>query len=230
MSIRPYPGVLPCLLVAASIAAQETTAPHMQVPRVVPVPPVRHSAPPREPNDPPAREVHDPHGPLSLHLPAGWDLSTKDGEFSTFNLDARTAPRNAQLHLVASLAFNPYPQSTFSGARLYVSSASMHSAAACAAQTHTGNFQSLPPTTLDGVAFAGGKDEYGHSCTEVRDVAYTALLHGSCLRLDLVVNSFCGGEVSGAQDLTAAQLDSLYRRLQAILSTVHFKQGSAAKH
>jgi hypothetical protein len=80
----------------------------------------------------------------------------------------------------------------------------------------------LPALPVGDVKFLRGRDEHGHICTESRDVAYTAMRGGSCVRFDLAVNSFCGGEVSGAQDLTDAQLGSLFKRLEGILETVRF--------
>jgi hypothetical protein len=196
----------------------------MQVPKVVPVPPLHRTPAAKEPTNPPARDVMDAADHLSFHLPAGWNLSANDGEISSFHLDARTAPRGSRLRVVASLAFNPYPQSTFAGALFYVSATRHSTAAACAAQTSTKHFTVLPALVLDDVKFAGGKDEHGQICTEQRDIAYTTLRQGSCLRIDLVINSFCGGEVSGAQDLTESQLQSIYERLRGILASVRFKR------
>jgi hypothetical protein len=124
--------------------------------------------------------------------------------------------------MVANLAFNPYPLSTFSGAIFYVSSTPGISVAACAAETTTKPFESLPPASVDKQTFARGKDEHGQICTEARDVAYTAMRHNSCLRFDLSINSFCGGDVSGAEDLTENQLQAIYTRLMTILDSVHF--------
>jgi hypothetical protein len=214
--------VLVAVALATSALHAQTPEPKPQVPKVVPVPPLHRGASAQEPNDPPPQDVTDARDHLSFHLPAAWNLSREDGEISSFHLDARTAPRKSQLRMVASLAFNPYPQSTFEGALFYVSSTPNISAAACAMQTATKPFQVLPPATIDDVKFARGKDEHGKICTEARDVAYTALRHGSCLRFDLAINSFCGGEVSGAQDLSATQLGALYQRLETILVTVHF--------
>ena len=80
----------------------------------------------------------------------------------------------------------------------------------------------MPSAVVADVKFSRGRDDHGHICTEARDVAYTAMHRGSCLRFDLAINSFCGGEVSGAQDLTDAQLGSLFDRMQKILDTVQF--------
>jgi len=204
------------------LGAQQAPEPPMQVPKVMPVPPLHPVAPAKEPTSPPARDVRDPLDRLTFHLPAGWNLNRKDGEISSFRLDARTAPRKARLHFVASLAFNPYPFSTFSGALFYVSSTPALSAEACAAETTTKPFESLPPGEIDKQPFARGKDEHGQICTEARDVAYTAMRQNSCLRFDLAINSFCGGDVSGAEDLTADQLQAIYTRLMKILESVHF--------
>ena len=215
-----------CLLFASFcgtvVSCAQQTEPVPQVPKPVPVPPLHRSVPMKEPTDPPAQDVVDSHDHLTFHLPPGWNLSQKDGEISSFHLDARTAPHQSRLHYAASLAFNPYPQSTFEGEILYISSMPGLSVAACAMQTATKPFTPLSPTTIDDQKFTRGKDEHGKICTESRDVAYTAVRHGSCLRIDLAINTFCGGEVSGAQDLTEDQLGHLYKRLQDILNTVHF--------
>jgi hypothetical protein len=211
------------LSIGVSISlAQQPSEPPMQVPKVVPVPPLHGVAPAKEPTSPPARDVADPQDHLRFHLPAGWNLTRKDGEASTFHLDARTAPANAKLRMVASLAFNPYPMSTFEGAMFYVSSAPHVSAAACAAQTSTKPFQRLKAATIDDKPFSRGKDEHGRICTEARDVAYTAIRENACLRFDLSINSFCGGDVSGAEDLTEGQLQAIYTRLVQILDSIRF--------
>jgi hypothetical protein len=210
------------LLLTLIITTPFCRAQQPQVPKVVPVPPLPSAAPAKEPTSPLAQDVRDSRDHLTFHLPVGWNLARKDGEMSTFHLDARTAHRNAQLHAVATLAFNPYPLSTFEGATFYVSSTPHITAEACAGETSTKPFEALPPGMIDGQPFARGKDEHGTICTEARDVAYTALRHNACLRFDLAINTFCGGEVSGAQDLTADQLQSIYTRLMKILDSVNF--------
>jgi hypothetical protein len=210
------------LLCVATAAAQEK-----QVPKVVPVPPLpkprrEAPAPPAEPTSPPAQTVTDARTHVSFRLPAGWTLARKDGEISTFRLDARSAPRKSDLRAAASLNFNPFPMSTFSGALFYLSAAPHLSAAACAAETKVKPETPLPSAIVGDVRFSRGRDEHGNICTESRDVAYTALRGGSCVRFDLAINSFCGGEVSGAQDLTDAQLGSLFKRLENILDSVQF--------
>ena len=62
---------------------------------------------------------------------------------------------------------------------------------------------------------------------ESRDEVYTTLRGSSCLRFDLVINTFCGGEVSGARDMTAAELEAVRKRLEGILQSVHFDHGAA---
>jgi hypothetical protein len=207
------------------MAAQEQ---EKKVPKVVPVPPLpprkkyEPPKPPPEPTDPPAQTVTDAKAHVVFHLPPGWNLSRKDGEISTYRLDARTAPRRAQLRAAASLNFNPFPLSTFSGAIFYLSTTPSISAAACAAQTSVKPQVAMDSAVIADMKFSRGKDEHGHICTEARDVAYTAMRGGSCVRFDLAVNSFCGGDDSGAQDLTEEQLASLFKRLEGILDTVRF--------
>ena len=197
-----------------------------QVPKVVPVPkpvpgvPAQREA--TEPASPPPQTVTDAKAHVELRLPAGWNLNRRDGEVSTFRLDARTAPWRAEVRAVASLAFNPYPLSTFSGALLYLSVTPRSSADACTAQAKGKPNKPFPSAVVGDVRFTRGKDEHGRICTEARDVAYTALRGGSCLRFDLAVNAFCGGDVSGAEELTEAQLGAIFKRMEGILQTVRF--------
>ena len=132
--------VVLCVVIAAGSPAQEPRQHETpQIPQVKPVPPMPKPGPyvapkpPPEPTDPPAQIVADSRTHVSFHLPAGWVLSRKDGEISTFHLDARTAPRQSSLRAVANLNFNPFPLSTFSGAIFYLSATSHISASACAA-------------------------------------------------------------------------------------------------
>jgi hypothetical protein len=207
-------------LLAVAGQAQEK-----QVPKVVPVPPLPRPVPrvaPAEPTNPPAQTVTDSRTHVQFHLPPGWNVARKDGAMSTFHLDARTAPRNSQVRVVASLGFNPFPQSTFSGALFYLTLTPRSGVASCKAQTTAQPEVPLASAVVGDVKFSRGKDEHGNICTEARDIAYTALRGGSCVRFDLAINSFCGGEVSGAEDLTDAQLGSLFKRLEGILDTVQF--------
>src|SRR5277367_6057754 len=81
-------------------------------------------APPPAPSDPkipPARSFSDPHSGVTFQVPAGWALTRKDHEVSTFSLDARSATHSTQMRAVANITFNPFPLSTFSGAYFYAS-------------------------------------------------------------------------------------------------------------
>ena len=215
-----------CILLGLAMVAA-AGAQEKKVPKVVPVPPLPQPrreapAPPPEPTSPPAQTVSDTRTHVTFRLPAGWTVTRRDGEISTFRLDARTAPRKSELRVAASLNFNPFPMSTFSGALFYLSATPRSSASSCALQTKEKPETPLPSAVVGDLKFSRGRDEHGNICTESRDVAYTALRGGSCLRFDLAINSFCGGEVSGAQDLTDAQLGSLFKRLEDILDTVEF--------
>ena len=177
-------------------------------------------APARVTTQPPAQVITDAKTHLIFDLPAGWNSARRDGEISTFHLDARTAPRTADLRLVASLAYNPYPSSTFSGALFYLSVTPRSTTKACAAQTSVKPDKPLARAVVADLNFNRGIDERGHICTEARTVTYTSLHKGACLRFDLVVNNFCGGEVSGVRDMTEAELASIFKRLEDILGTV----------
>ncbi len=164
----------------------------------------------------PLRTVHDRPDGLSFQLPADWPLSTRDRELSTFHDEARTAPHTARLRFVAAMPENPYPESTFSGAHFYVSVTPMQTAAQCAAQAGSGQDR------VGVVAARRGHDEHGAICTQFRDDVYTLRRRGSCLRMDLAINNFCGGEVSGVKDLTAEQIAKIQARLRTILDSVQF--------
>ncbi len=213
-------------LVWAFVGLFVSMAGAQQVPKPVPVPKQMPSLrPPRvvpDPEYPPARTVTDEKDGISFDLPKAWNLNYKDGEVSTYRLDARSAPPRVQLRTVASLAFNPYPLSTFAGAMFYMSVTPHSSATDCAAQTTTKPDKPLPSATFAGVTFKRGKDEHGKVCTEARDVAYTTMRGRSCVRFDMAVNTFCGGEVSGAEDITEAQLGTIFKRMEEILETVKF--------
>ena len=179
-----------------------------------------------EPTSPPARTVHDLRDRLRFDLPAGWNFSRRDGELSTFSLDARSAEDATQLHAVAALDFNPFPYSTFSGALFYVSSTPRATAVSCGDQAAAPAAHRSPPLVIDGTSFKRGYTEHGGSCTESRDDVYTALLGSSCLRFDLVINTFCGGEVSGARDMTSEQLNAVRGRMEGVLRSVRFEQSA----
>ena len=146
-----------------------------------------------EPVSPPPRTVRDTRDQLIFNLPAGWNFSRHDGEFSTFALDARSALAETQLHAAAALDFNPFPYSTFSGAFFYVSATPKSTALSCSNQATAPVSHIYPPVMLDDQSFKRGYTEHGGSCVESRDDVYTALRGKSCLRFDLVINTFCGG-------------------------------------
>ncbi len=208
-----------------AIDQMETQQP--TVPKPVPVPVPKALPAPSgdvpEPLEPPPRDFVDPKLRVSFRLASGWNLSLRDHEVSTFHLDARTAPPATQLKAVASLAFNPFPQSTFSGAFFYLSVTPHSSELACVAQAHGGAEKPLNNLPVAKIPFARGLDEHGQLCTEVRNVTYTAMRGRSCLRFDLTVNTFCGGDVTGVKELTTVQLAKVFRRMEDILNTVQFE-------
>ena len=198
---------------------------------------------------------HDRGSRVSFEYPAGWAFAERDHEISTFHLDARTAPKKAQLRAVAAMPENPFPASTFSGAYVYFSVTPHTSAAACAreamppaiskgeaarraaelraasADSDAGN-GAAPAIVMvgkpekvqvAGIAFMRGRDEQREVCITQHDDVYTTRRAGACVRFDLAINNFCGGEVSGVRDMTPAQLENVRERLKAILDTVRFE-------
>jgi hypothetical protein len=183
---------------------------------------VSSQAPP-EPITPPAQPFRDTHYGVSFQIPAAWNLSRKDSDISTFSLDARTAPRNTQLRAVADIAFNPFPYSTFSGALFYFSVTPHAKEADCTQQASVKAPRTPSATQIGGLSFTHGYDEHGGICTEARDEIYTAYRNKSCYRFDLVINTFCGGDAgAGARDMTPRELESVRKRMQSILDSVHF--------
>jgi hypothetical protein len=175
---------------------------------------------PPEPATPAARRFTDPRYHLAFQIPAAWNLSRRDGEVSTFHLDARSAPPSSQLRGVASIAFNPFPQSNFSGALVYFSVSPRGTDADCASQAYLPLHRPATTVEINGVSFAHGYDEHGGICTESRDEVYTAFRGKACYRFDLVLNTFCGGEVSGVREMSHAELDDIRTREQKILDSV----------
>ena len=201
--------------------AQAQTKPTPGVPE--PVPPMLRGRPPApEPTMPPARPFHDTRYGVSFTVPAAWNLNRKDGDVSTFNLDARTAAHNAQMRAVATISFNPHPYSTFSGALFYFSVTPNVTANQCAAQASVRAPRTASTTQIAGLPFTHGYDEHGGICTESRDEIYTTPHNDGCYRFDVVINNFCGGDVSGVRDITERELDDVRRRMQGILDSVHF--------
>jgi hypothetical protein len=123
---------------------------------------------------------------------------------------------------LATISFNPHPTSTFSGALFYFSVVPRSSEVQCRDSAPAQAPRSVTTAKVGGAAFTHGYDEHGTICTESRDEIYTALRDGACYRFDLVVNTFCGGEVSGMREITPAQLSAVFNRLQGILATVTF--------
>ena len=207
------------LLTAAALAA---TAPVSRAQQMVRNPFLRKPEIVNEPVGPPAQHVHLLTSGIAFDLPAGWNFARHDGELSTFALDARSSLPETRFRSVAQLAFNPFPYSTFSGALFYTSITPHSTPLSCSNQATAPASHPVTIEQIDNLPFKHGYNEHGEVCTEERDEVYTALRSSTCYRFDLVINTFCGGEVSGSRDLTAQQLDSIRRRLELILSTVKF--------
>ena len=209
------------LLTALPALAQYTPHPTPGKPEAVP--PLLQGKPPApEPNTPPARPYHDSRYGVSFTIPPAWNITHRDGEVSTFNLDARNAAHTAQLRAVATISFNPHPYSTFSGALFYFSVTPHVTANQCAAQASARAPHTVGTIQIAGIPFAHGYDEHGSICTESRDDIYTTERNDACYRFDAVINNFCGGDVSGVQDITERELDDVRKRMQSILNTVRF--------
>lgn len=180
------------------------------------------SAPVPDPSTPPASAFHDARYGVSFKVPAGWTLTRHDAEVSTFAFDVRTAPPAAEMRGLASIAFNPHPASTFSGALFYFSVTPHATDSQCRYQASAQAPRTVTVASIGGATFTHGYDEHGTICTEARDEIYTALRNNACYRFDLVVNAFCGGDVSGVRDISAKELSAVFKRLQSILATVSF--------
>ncbi len=209
------PKLLPILLMAALAASapaqQLLRNPFAHNPSIV-----------DEPTAPPAQHVHLLTPGFSFDLPVGWNAARRDGELSTFALDARSSLPNTHFLSVAQLAFNPFPYSTFAGALFYSSTTPHSTALSCSNQATAPASHPVTTAQIGNQTFKHGYNEHGEVCIEERDEVYTALRGSTCLRFDLVINTFCGGEVSGSRDLTPQQLESVRHRLENILNTVTF--------
>ena len=183
---------------------------------------LRPKPPVIEPTMPPAHPFHDSRYGVTFTVPAAWDVTRNDAEVSTFNLDARTSPAPPSSAPSPPSTSTPHPNSTFSGALFYFSVTPHLTPAECSAQA----FRPVPHTAstaeIGGVPFTHGYDEHGGICTESRDEIYTTPRNNACYRFDAVINTFCGGDVSGVQDITPRELDAVRRRMQNILDSVHF--------
>ena len=179
----------------------------------------------------PTRTFRDPVYKIAFDFPSKWNFAKRDGEISTFHLDARSAPKSAQVRAVVSIPENPFPASTFSGAYLYFSVTPRVSSGSCARQAAgTVSAGSKPPEReapaeiqIAGIPFVYGHDEQKDICITQRDETYTTYRRGACYRFDLAMNNFCGGEVSGVKDVTAKELDQVRGRLLSILQTTRFE-------
>jgi hypothetical protein len=234
--IRPWSRSTIALLVALSaslsahVRAQDNSAGPSNHASSKPIPGqpeqvpafLKPKPPAPEPTTPPARPFHDSRYGVSFTIPPAWNVDRKDGDVSTFRLDARNAAHTAQMRAVATISFNPHPTSTFSGALFYYSVIPNVSANQCAAQAIARAPHSVTTTQVAGVPFTHGYDEHGGICTESRDEIYTTEHGDACYRFDAVINSFCGGDVSGVRDITDHELDDVRKRMQSILNTIRF--------
>jgi hypothetical protein len=170
---------------------------------------------------------------VSFKVPKGWDFTRKDGEISQFHMDARSAPDNTLLRGVATIMFNPYPNSTLSGALFYYSVEPKTSDEACARQASarqsTGHQEERPQQDIAGMAFTHGHDEFGDVCVESRDEVYTAFHKGACYRFDMTVTTFCSAS-SGVRDMNRNQMQDVEQKLADILSTVQFGWEKSTPH
>lgn len=171
------------------------------------------------------KRFHDPAYKLSFEYPADWTFSQRDHEISTFHLDARSAPRNASLRAVAAMPTNPFPRSTFSGAYLYFSVTPHSSQKACDQQAlgppNVAASREATPKIAN-MSFAHGHDSQREICITQRDEIYTTWHRGACYRFDLATNNFCGGQVTGVQDISDKELEQVNQRLESILATARF--------
>jgi hypothetical protein len=170
------------------------------------------------------QSFRDKHYGVRFEVPPGWSLTRKDGQVSTFHLDARSAGSRSEVRGVAAIEFNPFPLSTFSGAMFYYSVQPHTDDLDCAAQAVNRSVDSKhslqnSPQNIGGMDFAHGHDEHGSICVEARDEVYTAFRKGACYRFDLELNTFCA-ESSGAMELTVRQYNTIEAQMNGILDSV----------
>ena len=94
--------------------------------------------------------------------------------------------------------------------------------ASCAAQATTGHLKPQKDVRIAGLPFKHGRDEHGSVCTESRDEVFTALQGRTCLRFDLLVNTFCS-QTSGAMEISKDQLADVQGRLGNILDSIRIE-------
>lgn len=186
-----------------------------------PSPGIRGLNVPDEPDhlQPGATEFTDRKYRLSFHVPAGWNFERKDGLLSNFGVDVRTTRRQMDVRGVAAINYNPYPPTTFAGATFYYSVMPRSTPVGCAAQASTGGVKPKGEVTIAGLPFQHGQDQHGAICTESRDDVFTTLRGTSCLRFDLVVNTFCS-QTSGAMEISPSQLGDVNTRLGNMLKSI----------
>ena len=172
---------------------------------------------------PAASTFKDAKYKLTLRIPAGWDVEHRDGVLSNLGKDVRTAKSTMNVRGVAAINYNPYPPTTFSGALFYYSVVPGATAAACTALATTGHLKPKPEIKVQGLTFQHGQDQHGGMCTESRDDVFTTMQGKTCLRFDLVVNTFCP-QSSGAAELNGPQLADINTRLGNILGSLQFSK------
>jgi hypothetical protein len=179
---------------------------------------------PDEPTNPQpaALDFHDPKYKLSMHIPAGWNFEKKDGALSDFAKEVRSAPRGLDVRGVASINYNPYPPTTFAGATFYYSVMPKSDSVTCAAMATAGKLKPQKDVVVAGKPFKHGQDSYGTICTEARDEVYTALQGKSCLRFDLVINTFCHAS-SGALEISPKQINDIDGRMAKMLDSIRLE-------
>jgi len=193
---------------------------------------MRITVPTAPPSTATPQNFKDGHFGVKFKVPPGWTLNRKDGLVSTFHNDARTASPEAKVRGIASIDFNPYPYSTFSGAVFYYSVTPHTNDVECAkeaAPVDAPPEDSTDTQDIAGMRFTHGHDEHGEICVEARDEVYTAYRKGSCYRFDMEINTFCSIS-SGAQEITERQLQRLNQRMADILSTVTLDWTKAPPH
>jgi hypothetical protein len=214
--MRHFAVILLVLLASASQAQQSPSG----RPRKLDVPGLTSPADPVK-LTPAATEFYDKFYQVGFHIPQGWNFERKDGILSNFNADAGSTRRGLDVRGIAAINFNPYPPTTFSGATFYYSVLPVAKTGSCLVQTGAPATKSLTSVSVGGVDFQHGHNEHGAGCIESRIDTFDALRGHSCIRFDLVVNTFCAS-TSGSMDISQQQLRDIDTRLANILGSVHF--------
>jgi hypothetical protein len=169
------------------------------------------------------KPFHDSKHGVRFMVPPGWILSKKDHEVSTFRLDTPNTTSRNEMRAVASIGFNPFPRSTLSGALVYYSVQKHATDDECQRQATVSEKTVARPDvqSIGGMNFIHDHRETGAMCLESRDDVYVAFHKKACYRFDVVVNFFCS-QVSGADDITLKQMNSIESRASDILSSISF--------